>query len=218
MRTGLLYGFNPSNGEGLLNSSNATQVTLPPDSNGNDTALTYDNGEMSLFILGQVAQIKQNAFQSGKSIGNKVVLVCPQRIGLAWEIADIVQVVQYQRPGAGTATTLEVVKKVLEESGNEFEVYFDDTLIGKGAGGADACILSIPELVQPGDFSANTNAFADLVPSLKETNAQYTDMAAPRKITTPMPDGGVTEVYELRTTSGWNLRPEVLFILNIPYN
>jgi hypothetical protein len=217
MRTGLLYGFNPTNGEGMLNAANATQVSLPPDSYGNDSVSTYDNGEMAMFILGQVVQIKKNMFQSGKSIANKVVMVCPQRVGLQWELADIVQVVQYQRPGAGTATTGEVVKKVLEESGNTFEIYFDDTLIGKGAGGTDAVILTIPEIEKPKGPGINTNDFGELQPSNEDVNVMYMDMAAPRKISTPIPDGGVTDVYELRTTSGWNIRAEGLFVLNFPY-
>ena len=217
MRTGLIYGINPANGEGLINSGNATQVTLPPDSYGNDSVSTYDNGEMAMFMLGQVAQLKENMFQSGKSISNRVILVCPQRVGLAWQLSDIVQVVQYQRPGAGSETTGGVIKSVLEEAGNSFEIYYDDTLIGKGSGGSDLLLLTIPEIENLQNVDINTNEFADLQPSMRDVNAMYCDMPAPRKITTPIPDGGVTDVYELRCTSGWNLRPEGLFILNFQY-
>lgn len=217
MRTGLLYGFNPTNGEGLINSANATQVTLPPDSYGNTTVSTYDNGEMAFFVLSQVQQLKQAAFQSGKSISNRVVMICPQRVGLQWELSDIVQVVQYQRPGAGTATTGGVIKSVLEEAGNTFEIYFDDTLIGKGAGGSDMCILTIPEIENLKGEGINTNDFANLQPSMSDVNAVYTDMPAPRKISTPIADGGITDVFELRCTSGWNIRPELLYLMNLPH-
>ncbi|HEX8711545.1 MAG TPA: hypothetical protein VF730_06705 [Terracidiphilus sp.] len=217
MRSGALYGYNPANGEGLLNTPGATQVTLPPDSNGNDTVSTYDNGEMSLWLLGQIVALKTGMFQSGKGIANRIQILAPQRVALQWQYGDIVQVVQYQRPGAGTATTLEVVKKVAEEAGDSLEVYFDDTLIGKGAGGTDAVILTISEIEQPSIAGINTNEFADLQPNLKAVNLIYTDMAAPRKIPTPTPDGGITEVYEQRMSSGWGVRPEGLYILNLQY-
>lgn len=217
MRTGLLYGFNAANGEGLLNTPGATQVNLPPDSYGNDTVSTYDNGEMSLWLLGQVVQLKTAMYQSGRQVGNTIKIVCPQRIGLQWGYQDIVQVVSYQRPGAGTSTVGQVIEKVAEENGDTIEISYDDTLIGKGAGGTDAVILTIPEIAQPDIPGINTNVAADITPNMKAVNVQYADMAAPRKIPTPIPDGGITEVQELRISSGWCIRPEGLFLLNLPY-
>ena len=218
MRSGALYGFNAANGEGLLNSAGATQVTLPPDSYGNDTVSTYDNGQMALWLLGEFVQIKQGMYQSGKNIGNRLVILCPQRVGLQWGYADIVQVVAYQRPGAGTATVGEVLENTAKVNGDTVEIYYDDTLEGKGAGGTDAIILTIPEIEKPeAPGGVNTNIFADVEPSLNAVNLIYTDMAAPRKIVTPTPDGGITEVQELRMSSGWNVRPEGLFILNMKY-
>ena len=217
MRTALLYGFNPGNGEGLLNTVGATQVSLPPDSNGNDAVTTYDNGEMSLFLLNQIVLLKSGMFQSGANISNRIVIVSPQRVGLQLGYANIVQVVQYQRPGAGTATTAEVVNATARENGDTVEWYYDDTLIGKGAGGSDAVIMTIPEIDQPDIAGINTNVFASVNPNMKAVNVQYADMAAPMKIPTPTPDGAITEVQELRISSGWGIRPQGLFILNMPY-
>lgn len=217
MRTGLLYGFNPSNGEGLLNTVGATQVNLPPDSYGNDSVMTYDNGEMALFFLNQIVALKTGMYQSGGHITNKIVIVSPQRVGVQLGYANIVQVVQYQRPGAGTSTTAEVVNEVAKEWGDTVEWYYDDTLIGKGAGGSDAVILTIPEIEQPDVPGINTNVFADTNPNIKAVNVMYADMAAPTKIPTPVPDGGITEVQELRISCGWGIRPEGLYILNMPY-
>src|SRR4029077_16122611 len=53
MRGALLYGFNPANGEGLVNTPGATAVNLPPDAGGNTSVVTYDNGGMALFLLQQ---------------------------------------------------------------------------------------------------------------------------------------------------------------------
>ena len=218
MRTSLLYGFSPANGEGLLNTVGATQVTLPPDSLGNTTTSTYDNGDMALFILGQIVALKSRMFQSGAHIANKIVIVSPQRVFLQLQLADIVQVTSYQRPGGGTSTVGQTVKAVLEEAGDTIEWYYDDTLIGKGAGGTtDALLLTIPEIEQPDLPGINTNIFPQLNPNLKAVNLMYADMAAPMKIPTPTPDGAITEVNELRVTSGWCVRPQGVTILSFPY-
>ena len=217
MRNALLYGFNPGNGEGLLNTVGATAVTLPADSLGNTTVSTYDNGEMAAFFLNQIVQLKQGMYQSGSVISNKIVVVGPQRVLLQLQYANIVQVTSYQRPGAGTSTTLEVVKNVVAENGDEFEWHMDDTLIGKGAGGSDAVLLTIPEIEQPSIPGINTNEFGDVSPNMRSVNLMYADMAAPKKIPSPTPDGAITEVQELRVSSGWCVRPQGLYILSMPY-
>lgn len=217
MRTALLYGINASNGEGLINSANATNVTLPPDSYGNTTTQTYDNGEMAFWLGEQVQQCAQNMFMSGKRAALKVVITGPQRIIMPWQIQDIVQVTSYQRLGAGTESTANVLQQILANNGYELEFTFDDTLIGKGAGGTDLVILAIPEIEELEKVDINTNEFAELMPSANQVNVMYTDMPAPRKISTPIPDGGINERYEIRISSGWNWRPEGLFLLSMNY-
>lgn len=218
MRTGLLYGFNPANGEGLMNTVGATSITLPPDSFGNTTVQTYDNGEMALYILGQIVNLKTRMFQSGGNIQNKIRIISPQRVFLQFSFAAIVQVTSYQRPGGGTSTTGEVIKEVAAVSGDSVEWFFDDTLINKGIGGnTDAIILTIPEVEQPDVPGINTNIFPTLTPNMKAVNVMYADKAAPTKIPTPTPDGAITEIQELRVSSGWCLRPEGLSLISMPY-
>lgn len=214
MRTAELYGINAASGEGLLNSANATNVTLPPDSYGNDTSQTYDNGDMAFWLAGQTTDLETNTFQQGA----KIVIVGPQRILRPWQRQDIVQLTSYQRTGAGTDSTAGLLQHIVENDGGSLEFYYDDTLEGKGAGGADMVIMTIPEIKKLHNYDINTNDFANLMPSIEDVNTMYTDMAAPRKISTPIPDGGINERYEIRITSGWNLRPEALFLLSIPYS
>jgi hypothetical protein len=223
MRNALLYGFNPANNEGLLNAQGATKVNLPPDSLSNTTLTTYDNAEMALFWLHQIVLLKTGTLQSGRNISNRIVIVTPQRVFLQMAYANIVELTSYQRPGAGTSTTGEIIKKIVEEGGDTLEWYFDDTLIGQGTSGAgelqgaDLCLMTIPEVEMQTAPGIDTNVFAGLQPSKKAVNLMYADMAAPMKIPTPIPDGGITEVQELRITSGWNIRPEGLYIVSIPY-
>lgn len=54
LRGALLYGMNPAGGEGVLNTNGATTISLPADSNGNTTVLTYDHGQMAVFLLAQI--------------------------------------------------------------------------------------------------------------------------------------------------------------------
>jgi hypothetical protein len=214
-RTALLYGYNPANGEGLLNATGATALNLPPDSFGNDTVTTYDNGQMAFFLMNQVQLIKSRTNNLG--IGNEFTIVGPQRTLGSFEY-NVVQVTSYQRPGAGTTSTAGVFKEVLMTNGDKLIWAYDDTLIGKGAGGTDAVIICMPKVKKPrGRGAFNTNKFAELAPGLEATVDQFCDMAAPREITVPLALGAVDTLSEIRVTSGWGFRPEAITVVSMQY-
>ena len=215
MRNALLYGFNPSNGEGLLNASGATAITLPADSAGNTTVVTYDNGQMAFFLISQISAIKTRTNQLG--IGRRFVVIGPQRTLGAMEYQNIVQLTSYQRVGAGSTSTAGVVKDVLEMNDDDITWGYDDTLIGKGAGGNDAVIIVMPEVEQPAGARINTNEFAKLTPSLDACTLMLADMAAPREIPVPLAGGAIDIVAEQRCTSGWAVRPEAVTIVTMQY-
>jgi len=218
MRGALLYGFNPLNGEGLLNATGATTINLPPDSNNNDTIQTYDNGQLATFFLAQIGLIKSRTNQLGA--GREFTILMPQRIGQQLEYPNIVQLVQYQRIGAGSQTTAGVVKDILEGNKDIIRWVYDDTLIGKGAGGNDAIVLVMPKIEQPnpGAGVPNTNIFAGLSPNMPDCTKMYTDMAAPREIPVPIPGGAIDTTYEIRVSPGWALRPEAITIISAQYS
>ena len=214
-RSALLYGFNPANGEGLLNTNGATAVSLPPDSNGNDTIVTYDNGQLGVFILTQISALKTRTNQLG--IGRDFTILGPQRALGAMEYQNIVQLVQFQRAGAGSTTTAGVVKDILDMNKDKIIWCYDDTLIGKGAGGSDAIIINMPEVKKPSGNKINTNEFARLSPGMEACALMYCDMAAPREIPTPLPGGAIDVLSEWRITSGWGVRPEAVTIVSAVY-
>jgi hypothetical protein len=214
LRTMVLNGMNPSNGEGLLNAVGATSIPLPADSNGDDTVVTYDNGQMALFLLQQILGIKQRTNQLG--IGRKFTILGPQRTLGTFEY-NVVQLVSFQREGAGTGSTAEMLKDVLEKNGDEITWAYDDTLIGQGAGGTDAVIITMPEVQKPDGGKINTNEFAKLAPGLEACTLQLCDMAAPREIPTPIAGGAIDILTELRATSGWGVRPEAITIVSMQY-
>ncbi|MBV8060475.1 MAG: DUF2184 domain-containing protein [Alphaproteobacteria bacterium] len=215
MRNGLLYGFNPSFGEGIVNGVGTTSVNLPADQNGNTTIATYDNGALAFFLLQIVSALKSRTLQLGMPV--KVTVIGPQRVLGAMEYQNIVQLTQFQRTGAGTETTKGVLQNVLGMNGDTLEWGYDDTLIGKGAGGNDLIIISVPELDIPDESGINTNEFAKVTPSLRDCNSMFCDMAAPREIRSPLAGGATDVVSELRTTPGWTIRPEATTLLSAKY-
>lgn len=212
-RNGLLYGFNPQNGEGLLNTNGATATTLPADSNGNDTMVTYDNGELALFFLTIMASIKTRTYQFG--IGRKFTIIGPQRDLGMMEMVSIVQLVQFQRAGAGSATSAQMVKAVMEMNGDTIDWGYDDTLIGKGQGGTDAIVFVMTEVEKPTASKWNTNIWATIQPGLEACTAMYCDKAAPTEIPTPLPGGATDILSEFRISPGWGIRPEAITILSV---
>lgn len=216
MRNALLYGFQPDQGEGLLNTAGATAVSLPADTQGNDTVVSYDNGQMGQFLLQQISALKTRTNQLG--IGRKFTILGPQRVLGSMEYQNIVQLVNYQREGAGSVPTAGMVKEVAAMNDDEIAWVYDDTLIGKGAAGADAVLIVMPEVEKPQGSLINTNEFAKLEPGIAATALMYCDMAAPREIPTPLPGGAIDVLSELRVTSGWGVRPEAVTIISMLYS
>jgi hypothetical protein len=216
LRNLLLYGNIPANGEGLVNTNGATSVNLPPDSFGNTTVLTYDNGQMGTFLLTQLLNTKVRCMQLG--LPARFVILGPQRTLGLFEYPGIVQLTSYQRPGAGSTTTAGMVKDVAGLNGDIVEWTYDDTLINQGAGGTtDLVIITMPEVKKPSGAGINTNEFATLAPGLSATTLMYTDMAAPVEIPTPLPGGAIDVLFEMRASPGWCVRPESITLVSMTY-
>jgi hypothetical protein len=215
LRNMLLYGMNPTNSEGLMNAPGASTVSLPADSNGATTFVTYDNAQMGIFLLTQITTLKTRTFQFG--MANRFVILGPQRILGGMATQNIVQLTAFQRPGAGTSTTLGLVQSVESENGDTIQVAYDDTLVGKGAGGTDAVILIMPEVRKPAGARFNMNEFAQLAPGLDACSLQYLDTPSPREIPTPLAGGAIDVVSEWRASPGWLVRPEAMTIISMQY-
>jgi hypothetical protein len=150
-------------------------------------------------------------------IGKDFTILGPQRTLGSFEY-NVVQVTQFQREGAGTDSTAGTVKEILMKNGDKLTWTYDDTLIGKGSGGTDAVIITMPTVTKPaGVPSVNTNEFAKLAPGLDACNLQLDDMKAPREIPTPIAGGAIDIVSEMRSTSGWGVRPEATTIVSMQF-
>lgn len=214
LRNMLLYGMNPANGEGLMNTPGAVTVGLPADSQGSQAVSTYNNGEMVEFINATRTSLKSRCYQLG--IPRTIVMIGPQRVLGTWE-TQIVALSAYQQKGGGSQTVIGTAKDVLEANGDTFVWGYDDTLIGKGAGGTDAVIMCMPEVEQPRRGGINTNHFAKLAPHLDANTLMFTDRAAPTEIPSPVPGGATDVLSEMRATSGWGVRGEAITIMSMAY-
>jgi len=216
LRNLALYGFNSNLSEGFLNTPGATATNLPPDTFGNDSVRTYDNGQMAIFLMNVILQLKIRTFQYGRP--RRFVFLGPQRVIAQFQSLNIVQLTSYQRIGSGSATTAEMVAEIAKRTeGDVIEWCYDDTLIGQGAGGTDAVICMMPEVEQPSGPEWDTNEFARIEPNLAGCAFQYADMAAPLEITVPLALGAVDTMYEIRSTPGWCVRSEAETIISFPY-
>jgi hypothetical protein len=194
-----LYGGKPQYGEGIVNASGAT-------------ASTYDNGEMAQFLLNAVLAMKTRTYQLG--LGKKFSIVGPQRVLGLFEY-NIVQLAQFQRVGAGTASTKETFEAVLMSNGDRLTWGYDDTLQGQGAGGTDLVILDMPGIQQQNRGGIDTNVFAGISPSSSVVVTQYCDKAAPSEIISPMPAGATDMVMEWRVSPGWPVRPQGVTLMSM---
>ena len=217
LRNALLFGFNPANGEGLLNTPGATTQNLGSDSSGNPGYSTWDSGQLAEYLLNMIGALKVRTLQIGVPL--RLVFLAPQRFISQISYSGVVSLTQFQRIGAGVETAAGLVESVAQWAGGD-DVSFaaDDTLIGQGAGGTDAVLLIAPELkINTANKKINTNVFASLAPNQTAVSLMLTDVAAPTEIPTPIADGGVTVLYTMRSTAGWALRPEALTILSCQY-
>jgi hypothetical protein len=216
VRSANLFGFNASNSEGLLNVPNSTVVNLPPDTFGHTTLLTYDNGQIAMWLLSQIQAALQRMYALGAP--TRMVFVGPQRLIGTLQMQNIVQTTSYQRPGAGTATSAQVVKRVADEFGITIDWAYDDTLQGQGGNAStDVLLLVMPEAVVPKVPGINTNEFGTLQPGMDKMTMQFANVVAPIEVTTPIVEG-LDVTSSMRISSGWAPRGEAVTVLNVPYD
>lgn len=215
LRDKLLFGVLPAYGEGLANTTGATALTLPPDTFGNDSVRTYDNGQMATFLATQVLGIKTRTVTLG--VPRRFAIVGPQRVLGTFAYPNVVQLTSYQRPGAGSDTTSGMLRAILESNGDAIEWGYDDTLIGQGTGGTDLVILVMAEVEPLHANEIDTNEFARLTTGFNANTLMYTDKVAPTEISTPLPGGAIDIVSEMRASPGWGVRPEAIALISMAY-
>ncbi|ELW9525926.1 hypothetical protein SIO92_000144 [Burkholderia cenocepacia] len=215
-RNGLLFGFTPSNGEGLLNAP-ITSVPIPPDADNHTTLSTMNAPYLFDFFLKTIQDVRKRVLNVGQGVPTKVVVVSTQDI-IGFLEASVVDLTSYQRIGSGVNTIKGSITDVSDWNGVDVEWHVDDNLQGQGAGGTDAIFVIVPELAPQGKSAVSTNVFADkLQPSYMGTARQYFGSDTPLEFTAPLSGGFLDIVYEQRMTPGWMLRPKAATLLSVKY-
>ena len=215
IRNAALYGNNPALGEGLLNTIGCTVMSaLPTDPYGNNTTTSIDNGFMQQTLLTIIQALKVRTMQMGRGV--RIAVCGPQRVLSQWEY-QIVQLTNYQRAGAGSATVAMGAQEVAKFNGDQIDFVYDDTLIGKGPNGYDAVLFALPEVEKQNIADVDTNEFAKVQPGISETIIQLSDKTAPSEYLAPLALDSTSMGMEMLITSGWALRPECLTILGAQY-
>ncbi|MXV43470.1 DUF2184 domain-containing protein [Saccharibacter sp. 17.LH.SD] len=224
LRDAALFGFNPQNGEGLINSSSGTvRENLPADSNGKATVDDYDPNQLFQALNRVITGILNRCNLLGVTgryndggAAVKVTCLTPQRV-LGTLVSKVVELTGYQRPGAGSASILEAVRGVMNAANVDVTFAPDDELRGRGANGTDIMLFTIPELPNMAAQGAiDTNVFADEFGQANlNCNGLFADRAIPAEITGPVGAEATDVVTFMRTTSGWALRGEATTILSV---
>lgn len=215
-RNAALYGVQPQNGEGILYAAGVTATNLPPDQFGNTTISTYDNGQIALFLANQVQQIKAATFQLGT--GHDITIIGPLRTMGKLEY-NIVQLTNFQRPGAGTASSIGTLRAILNDNEDKLTWSYDDTLQGAGGNAnTDVVIIAMPEIAKPyGDSRINTNEAAEIMPNNMTCVTQYAATGTPVDILSPLPGGATDFLQEFRITPGFVPRSQAIAVIYVPF-
>lgn len=212
-RNALLYGISPETGEGILNGPGTFETNFPADSNGT-TLRTMSPGYVAQTLNYMLMDIVTRTNQLGKP--TRMAIVAPQRvIGLLQ--SQIVPLTSWQNIGGGSNTIAGTVTSSLQQVVSEISWLADDTLIGKGANGADMMIASIPEVqLRAIGMLPDTNIFgSDMATQENACSIQLWDAAAPVEYPVPVPGGDLDVVTELKLTPGWVLRPETVTKISV---
>lgn len=212
----LIYGAKNAPNEGILNAVGAYAHTLDPDQFGVSNISNMDQGYLATALSGLASDIVQKAMAVGEP--TRLVILAPQRIITVLTSRKVVQLTDYQRPGAGVAGAGEMAAALLANISVNFELAVDDSLIGKGKNGTDLIIIGVPEIPPDSGEINSTNAVYAGFPN-KENGCivQYTDSYMPiakSAITFP---GELQVVYSKNTTSGIVVRPELFSLISVAY-
>lgn len=223
LRNMCLYGLKPSNGEGLMNTPNATVVNPVASSTSKTSFTGYEPHEfVSKVLLPEILALKARMYSYGTP--DKVVVIGSQRDIGYLQMIGVVQLANWQSPGGGTDTIAKMAERLAKGAGIEIIWTIDDTLNNSGAvagGGAkkDRIIITTPEIAATAASQmGSTNVFSTIPGNIAANNIMLVDRAKPSELEGPIPMGQTEIMFEMQSTSGWGLRGEAITILEASYN
>lgn len=207
----ILFGFDNSLDQGI--TANSTIQTMPSDSNGNSTLLTYNINELQVFLTKLVRDAMDQSFNLIKPI----VFASSVRV-INYLKSAIVPVGSYLQ-GGGVDSVAGVFDRVVSEwlGCPKIEFIADDLLRGASESDQDTILVIAPGMDTQNSGSEDINQ--NLVGEYNSINynTMYDAAEGLKEMTRPDDFGHFSKLYTYKMTPGATLRSEAVIELQISY-
>jgi len=214
-----LNGVKSGSGEGILGAPGVTLATVPASSSSKISIQGYEPNEFVYNVLiPEISALMTRTYTFGML--KRITILTSARVLSKLQLQGKLQIFNTTMPGTGVNTISQELAQACSNIGCTLEWATDDTLNNSGAlaaGGAkkDRIVITCPEI----EFESTgyTNAFAELGNNITANNLMLTNMAQPSETPGPIPGNRTEIIYEMNTTAGWNIRPQLTTIIEMPY-
>lgn len=209
----LLFGFDTESGlyQGIL--ANATQKTLPPDSNGKSTLLEYDVAQLNAF-LGSIAR---TVMDTTYGMAKPTVIASSSRV-INYIRSAIVPLTESQKDGAGIDSVGGVLNRVMTEWLGVGKVEFiSDNLLQDDVNGDTIVFLATGIDGQDAVSEDESQNLVGRFNSIKY-NTWYDSAEGLMKFEAPPTLGTYAMKYTFKMTPGVTLRNECVIKCKIQYS
>lgn len=209
----ILYGFDNTNGLGQGILANATQVTLPADSNSKKKLTEYVPEEMQQFLT----MIIRRAMDTTYGMAKPTIIASSQRV-INFLSSTIIPLTQSQKDGGG----IDTIRGLFQRSVGEWlgvgavEFIADATLEGTGTRGADRLVFIAPGM---DNQTHSDEEGVNLVGQYNSINYNtwYDSAEGLMRFDAPPSMGTFGAKYTLKMTPGVTLRSEAVQVVDIEY-
>lgn len=209
----LLFGFDTETGlyQGIL--ANATQKTLPPDSNNKSTLLEYDVAQLNSF-LGSLAR---TVMDTTYGMAKPTVIASSSRV-INYIRSAIIPLTESQKDGAGIDSVGGVLGRVMSEWLGVGKVEFiSDNLLQDDTNGDTIVFLATGIDDQDGVTEEDSQNLVGKFNSIKY-NTWYDSAEGLMKFEAPPTLGTYAMKYTFKMTPGVTLRSECAIKCKIQYS
>ena len=209
---GTLFGFDPAQTQGLVKQG--TTATFPADSDAHTTVSSYNPDELMAFMATQARTAMNNTYGMAKP----VVFMSSVRV-VNWIKSVMLNLAQYQMPGAGVDSIGGAYSRVVGEwlGVGKIEFIADDLLKGAGTGGADVMLFVAPGLTEQDSVKPEYSQYllGDLPMNMMNT---FKDEAGGLIISrNPVINRVTSADYSLQTTPGAVIRADAVRVIEATY-
>lgn len=209
---GALFGFDPAQTQGLVKQG--TTATFPADSDAHTTISSYNPDELMAFMATQARTAMNNTYGMAKP----VIFMSSVRT-VNWIKSVMLNLTQYQMPGAGVDSIGGAYSRVVGEwlGVGKIEFIADDLLKGAGTNSSDLMLFVAPGLTEQDAVKPEYSQYllGDLPMNMMNT---FKDEAGGLIISrNPVINRVTSADYSLQTTPGAVIRADAVRVIEALY-